>query len=389
MALVLAAPLVKGLLATAIRTAGSKAIQPYVTNLVGQGVGKKAATQIAKQYTKTVGKANKTGSFPLVNKTTNRNFANSLSGNQRVELQRKGLLQSDVPITASKGKMLGTGGMQRQVQQQLSLQAAPRFNFPPNPVGGPAFTAPIQTTAQRQAAARAAAARARQTQAERNAAQAAFNRRKEIDAYNRPITQTVDQGLGLGTQAKIAGGLATVPIAASILSPTEQQAPAVQAVSSAAPVDTTMRDISQVISPTESATSKQIINAALLRAGLSMMQGGNVGDALTAAGTVADSRNQFRTGAEALAAGQRNLGKTATIYVSQNKDGTYKYSGQTDTAASVLAGLFDNEKVQQVPKGKITKEQRDALAVIIKQQQPNATEQDITDTLADRGYTYP
>ena len=90
-----------------------------------------------------------------------------------------------------------------------------------------------------------------------------------------------------------------------------------------------------------------------------------------------------------LAAGQRNLGKTATIYVSQNKDGTYKYSGQTDTAASVLAGLFDNEKVQQVPKGKITKEQRDALAVIIKQQQPNATEQDITDTLADRGYTYP
>jgi hypothetical protein len=285
--------------------------------------------------------------------------------------------------------MLGTGGMQRQVQQQLSMQAAPRFNFPLNPVGGPTFTAPIQTTAQRQAAARAAAARARQTQAERNAAQAAFNRRKEIDAYNRPITQTVDQGLGLGTQAKIAGGLATVPIAASILSPTEQQAPAVQAVSSAAPVDTTMRDISQVISPTESATSKQIINAALLRAGLSMMQGGNVGDALTAAGTVADSRNQFRTGAEALAAGQRNLGKTATIYVSQNKDGTYKYSGQTDTAASVLAGLFDNEKVQQVPKGKITKEQRDALAVIIKQQQPNATEQDVTDTLADRGYIYP
>ena len=38
---------------------------------------------------------------------------------------------------------------------------------------------------------------------------------------------------------------------------------------------------------------------------------------------------------------------------------------------------------------KITKEQRDALAVIIKQQQPNATEQDITDTLADRGYIYP
>ena len=119
------------------------------------------------------------------------------------------------------------------------------------------------------------------------------------------------------------------------------------------------------------------------------MQGGSPREALTAAGTVADSRNKFRTGAEALAAGQRNLGKTATIYVSQNKDGTYKYSGQSDSAAEVLAGLFGNEQVQAIPKGKITKEQRDALAVIIKQQQPNATEQDITDTLADRGYIYP
>ena len=34
MALILAAPLAKGLLATAIRTAGSKAVQPYVTALV-------------------------------------------------------------------------------------------------------------------------------------------------------------------------------------------------------------------------------------------------------------------------------------------------------------------------------------------------------------------
>ena len=363
MALILAAPLAQGLLATAIRTAGSKAVQPYVTALVKEGAGRKAATK---------------------------NITKVLSNTQRSELQRKGLLASDAPAaTISRQRMIGSGESRRLLQEQTARQAAPTFNFPPtSPVGGPAFTAPIPTAAQRQAAARAAAARARQTQAERNAAQAALNRRKQIDAYNKPITQTVDEGLGLGTQLKIAGGLATVPIAASILSPAQQEA-VVQAAPSIAPVDTTIRDINQVISPTESATSKQILNAALLRAGLSIMQGGSPREALTAAGTVADSRNKFRTGAEALAAGQRNLGKTATVYVSQNKDGTYKYSGQSDSAAEVLAGLFGNEQVQAIPKGKITKEQRDALAVIIKQQQPNATEQDITDTLADRGYTYP
>lgn len=387
MALILAAPLAKGLLATAIRTAGSKAVQPYVTALVREGAGRKAATQIAKEYVKTVGKANKTGAFPLIDKAATKNITKVLSNTQRSELQRKGLLASDAPAaTISRQRMIGGGESRRLLQEQTARQTGPTFNFPPtSPVSTPTFTAPIPTAAQR-------AVRARQIQAERNAAQAALNRGRGMNVPSVPRGTTMPGSQSIQSPLRAiatTGGLVGTAAALPMIFGGGEVAPQTVSVPTQAPADTTIRDINQVISPTESATSKQILNAALLRAGLSIMQGGSPREALTAAGTVADSRNKFRTGAEALAAGQRNLGKTATIYVSQNKDGTYKYSGQSDSAAEVLAGLFGNEQVQAIPKGKITKEQRDALAVIIKQQQPNATEQDITDTLADRGYTYP
>ena len=387
MALILAAPLAKGLLATAIRTAGSKAVQPYVTALVREGAGRKAATQIAKEYVKTVGKANKTGAFPLIDKAATKNITKVLSNTQRSELQRKGLLASDAPAaTISRQRMIGGGESRRLLQEQTARQTGPTFNFPPtSPVSTPTFTAPIPTAAQR-------AVRARQIQAERNAAQAALNRGRGMNVPSVPRGTTMPGSQSIQSPLRAiatTGGLVGTAAALPMIFGGGEVAPQTVSVPTQAPADTTIRDINQVISPTESATSKQILNAALLRAGLSIMQGGSPREALTAAGTVADSRNKFRTGAEALAAGQRNLGKTATVYVSQNKDGTYKYSGQSDSAAEVLAGLFGNEQVQAIPKGKITKEQRDALAVIIKQQQPNATEQDITDTLADRGYIYP
>ena len=387
MALILAAPLAKGLLATAIRTAGSKAVQPYVTALVREGAGRKAATQIAKEYVKTVGKANKTGAFPLIDKAATKNITKVLSNTQRSELQRKGLLASDAPAaTISRQRMIGGGESRRLLQEQTARQTGPTFNFPPtSPVSTPTFTAPIPTAAQR-------AVRARQIQAERNAAQAALNRGRGMNVPSVPRGTTMPGSQSIQSPLRAiatTGGLVGTAAALPMIFGGGEVAPQTVSVPTQAPADTTIRDINQVISPTESATSKQILNAALLRAGLSIMQGGSPREALTAAGTVADSRNKFRTGAEALAAGQRNLGKTATIYVSQNKDGTYKYSGQSDSAAEVLAGLFGNEQVQAIPKGKITKEQRDALAVIIKQQQPNATEQEITDTLADRGYIYP
>lgn len=196
--------------------------------------------------------------------------------------------------------------------------------------------------------------------------------------------------LALGPYGLLAGGAYYGAKALGAFDDEVQPAPAV----TAAPVGVQEQQepsvrFGQVVSPTTSATSKEVLNAALLRAGLSLLQGGTAREALTSAATVAESRTKFKTGAEALAEGQKNLGQTATIYVSQNKDGTYGYSGRTDSTADALAQMFGGQQVQAVPKGKITKEQRDALAVIIRQQQPNATEQDIADTLSDKGYIYP
>tara|TARA_X000001388_G_scaffold67468_1_gene54782 strand:+ start:501 stop:1253 length:753 start_codon:yes stop_codon:yes gene_type:complete len=139
---------------------------------------------------------------------------------------------------------------------------------------------------------------------------------------------------------------------------------------------------SQVISPTTSATSKEVLNAALLRAGLSLLQGGSAKEALTAASTVSEARTKFRTGAQALAEGQKNLGSTATIYVSQNKDGTYSYSGRTDAnATDFLAKIINQSQQKKV----ITKKIIDDIKAIPKN--ANVTEQQIIDSLKAQGYS--
>lgn len=145
---------------------------------------------------------------------------------------------------------------------------------------------------------------------------------------------------------------------------------------------------SEVLAPSQTSTAKEVLNAAMLRAGLSLFRGGDVRDAVKAAASVSDSLKTYRTGAEALAAGQENLGPTADIVVSQNTDGTYKYSGRTDAALTALNSLIGNN-TEAKPKTKITKEQRDALAEVVRQQQPDATEEDIKDTLEAQGYIYP
>jgi len=136
----------------------------------------------------------------------------------------------------------------------------------------------------------------------------------------------------------------------------------------------------QIISPSASSTSKEILNAALLRAGLSLLQGGTTRDALTAAATVSESRTKFRTGAEALAAGQRNLGQTADIYVSQNKDGTYTYSGKTSANTSnLLADILSKAKTQGAA---ITS---DVIATA-KKENPNLSDEQIIEGLKQAGY---
>jgi|TARA_R110002020_G_scaffold174846_2_gene366593 hypothetical protein len=135
---------------------------------------------------------------------------------------------------------------------------------------------------------------------------------------------------------------------------------------------------SQVISPTTSATSKEVLNAALLRAGLSLLQGGSAKEALTAASTVSEARTKFRTGAQALAEGQKNLGSTATIYVSQNKDGTYSYSGRTDANATDILG-----KIISQSQKKITNEVLESA----KKANPNLSDEQVISELKKVGYT--
>jgi hypothetical protein len=135
---------------------------------------------------------------------------------------------------------------------------------------------------------------------------------------------------------------------------------------------------SQVISPTTSATSKEVLNAALLRAGLSLLQGGSAKEALTAASTVSEARTKFRTGAQALAEGQKNLGSTATIYVSQNKDGTYSYSGRTDANATDILGKIINQSQK-----KITNEVLESA----KKANPNLSDEQVISELKKVGYT--
>ncbi len=135
---------------------------------------------------------------------------------------------------------------------------------------------------------------------------------------------------------------------------------------------------SQIISPTTSATSKEVLNAALLRAGLTLLQGGTAKEALTSAATVSEARTKFRTGAQALAEGQKNLGKTATIYVSQNKDGTYSYSGRTDANATDILGNLINKSQKKIT---------DQVLESAKKANPSLSDEQIVSELKKAGYT--
>ncbi len=350
MALFLAAPLVKGLLATAIRTAGSKAVQPYVTALVQRGAGKKTATSIAKEYVKTVGKANKTGSFPLIDKAATKNITNALNNTQRSELQRKGLLASDTPAaTSSKQRMVGSGQTRRKLQEQIDRQGAVKFDFPPpNPVTNPTFNAPILTQAERQAAEAARRTASATAETQRQAGAAAFNRASNrsrgLDMLNKPIVQTVDEGLtGLQTTG-LLGGLSVAPM---LIPRGEQPQPVMaNAVGSPQVAQTPQEQeprFGQVLRPSSESKSKEVIHAALLTAGITLTRGGTGTEALESAASIADAQTTYRTGAQALKAGQEALGKDAKISIYQRSDGTFGYSGTTPKISTTGTSFFNDE----------------------------------------------
>jgi len=114
-----------------------------------------------------------------------------------------------------------------------------------------------------------------------------------------------------------------------MLSPVMTPAPTVATTPKEQPIR-----FGQVLRPTSESTAKEVLNAALLRAGLSLMRPTRPGQtpvtqALEAAATVGDTQQTFTSGEEALKAGQDALGKDAKISVYQRSDGTFGYSGTT------------------------------------------------------------
>lgn len=127
--------------------------------------------------------------------------------------------------------------------------------------------------------------------------------------------------------------------------PTPQPVPAV-------PTDPRLM---QVINPSYESTSKELLNSALLRAGLSMASGGNLKNIVDSAASVGDFETKFRTGEEAFAAGRRNLGEAAKIYVSQDEDGFYKYTGSQEGSPEALLKSFMGEggKKENIGQGRM------------------------------------
>jgi hypothetical protein len=136
----------------------------------------------------------------------------------------------------------------------------------------------------------------------------------------------------------------------------------------------------QSLRPGYDATSKEILNNALLRAGISLLRGEGAQGALKAAASVSESQNIYKTGSEALEAGRRALGPEAAVEVGQRSDGTFYYRGKFDPTDVLM---------QPTTTGKeITAEQYQAVRKKILEAKPDATEEDIKDTLAAQGLVY-
>lgn len=412
--LFLAAPLAQGLLSTAIRTAGSKAIQPYITELVSLGAGRKTATALAKQYVKNVGKANKTGSFPLIDKKTSQSFVNALNNTQRSELQRKGLLASDeVAQNLSKARMLGTQTSPAVNVSPYSMNVTKQISG--MPVGSSSRTmgstfgqrmgtggeriviprnfVPISERASKSGKFLPVPVQTGANPLQQQASKIALQRQKEaMQRMNRPITQTVDKGLNNYAAGGLLTGLSVAPMfMSSEEQPTQTGAMSTGRLLSQAPQQeqaAAMR-FGEVLRPSSQSTAKEVLNAALLRAGLSLMKPTRPGQtpltqALESASTVASSQTSYTSGEQALAAGKVALGEDAKISVFQRSDGTFGYQGTTaDTS------LTDNSFFGEQPEGdNVTKEQYDKAVATIKAQFPDATEQDIKDTLEANNIRY-
>jgi hypothetical protein len=127
-------------------------------------------------------------------------------------------------------------------------------------------------------------------------------------------------------------------------------------------------DVLGTVFPGIDQSNKQLINAAILRGSLELLKPRQAGEnfasqaarALEAGLKTAEIFSPpigYRTGQEALAAGEAALGKDAKISVFQRSDGTFGYQGTTakdnnalpNTIDSILEDLEKNQVTEEMP----------------------------------------
>ena len=360
----------------------SQGARSIAKRLISTGLSAKRSIKISKNLEKTAIESLSKGKMP-----TNSGLISKLSKSDKNLLSQKkyrdGLLNPTVtgqpinllgrtPTASTYGQRIGTGGERIVIPRNfvpMSERASQSGKFLP---------VPVQTGA---------------NPLQQQASRIALQRQKEaMQRMNRPITQTVDTGLGNYAAGGLLTGLSVAPMFMSrgeqptqtgtmstgrLLSqaPQQEQAPAMR--------------FGEVLRPSSQSTAKEVLNAALLRAGLSLMKPTRPGQtpltqALESASTVASSQTSYTSGEQALAAGKLALGEDAKISVFQRSDGTFGYQGTTaDTS------LTDNSFFGEQPEGdNVTKEQYDKAVATIKAQFPDATEQDIKDTLEANNIRY-
>ena len=376
-------PLLVPLLLAGVRTA--------VPRLVQAGLTLKKAKSVANIIDKAAKKSLLKGKIPT-NKTLLNSF-NQADKNLLSQSKFTGLLNPTVPgqpinllgrtpTAATYGQRIGTGG-ERITIPRRGVEYTQRYSDSGKllpAIRGSNLPVPVTQNATVANQANVNLSRAainQQRQASINAQQAAYGQ--------KPITQTADKGMGMWGQAGIIGGLGVAPM----LIPNGEQP--VQATNfptgglrsqiNQTPQEPAMR-FGEVLRPSSNSTAKEVINASLLRAGLSLMRPTRPGQtpftqALESAATVADSQNTFRSGKEALEAGQNALGETAKIVVRQNSDGTYNYTGTTDGGidASTYFGDEDPNAIDQT-----------TLKAFMTQN-PTLTREQVIAGLEQKGYT--
>jgi|DEB0MinimDraft_10_1074344.scaffolds.fasta_scaffold14147_2 hypothetical protein len=301
----------------------SQGVRGIATRLISSGLSAQRSSKIGRNLEKAAKQSISKGKIP-----TDEKLIGTLSKKDKILLSnpkyRKGLLGEQAVVRQGPtGQISGmpvygtrTGGE----ITRISLPQARITNQFPVPAGG---VSPLEQIAARSALAKQRAGAA---------------------MINKPMVQTVDKGLtGLQTTG-LLGGLSVAPM----LIPRGEQPQPVMANAVGAPqVAQTPQEqeprFGQVLRPSSESTSKEVINAALLRAGLTLLRGGTGTEALESAASIADAQTTYRTGAQALKAGQEALGKDAQISIYQRSDGTFGYSGTTPKISTTGTSFFNDE----------------------------------------------